>query len=145
MKTHKIYTERLSKLAMHLENVTNHPEFGLINEVTIVDYAGNVRIPYQVKYQEFVFQEFPIVFEEWYFTEKYGIPMCEGANEEEGTIAAVIDFFDLNPDEFCFLFDIEGFQLIEQFGGGILTFESDGPAYARNMKALVQAREKRPS
>jgi hypothetical protein len=64
--------------------------------------------------------------------------MCQGADEQEGTIAAAIDFFDLNPDEFCFLFDVEGFQLIEQFGGDFLNFESSGPDFARNILALVK-------
>ena|ERR1700756_1312897 len=138
MKTEKIYIERLIKYANYLINISNHPEKGLIEEVTLVDFAGGVCIPYQVKYQEWLFEELPIVFEEWGFNGKFGNLLLEGADEEEGTAAAVIDFFNLTPDEFCFLFDIEGFQLVEQFGGDFLNFESDGPAYARNILALVK-------
>lgn len=141
MKTQKIYIERLFKLAKALEVTVNHPEHGIIGEVTLVDFAGCVRIPYQVKYQEFIFELLPEVFEEWGFNGKFGNPLPEGEDEEGSTIAAVIDFFNLNPDEFCFLFDVEGFQLIDQYGGGILTFESDGPEFARNIFELIKHKE----
>ena len=139
MKTSNNYNERLLKFAKHLEKITNHPEHDLIGETTLVDFVGNVRIPYQVKYQSWLFEELPVAFDEWGFG-KFGNPLPEDVDEEENTVAAVIDFFDLSPDEFCFLFDVEGFQLVEQFGGNFLNFESDGPDFARNMYALVETR-----
>jgi hypothetical protein len=145
MKTNKIYTDRLLKLAMHLVVITNHPEHGLIEKVSLVDITHNERLHSEMTYQSWLFEELPAVFEEWYFTLRLGNPMCEGSEEKEGTVAAVIDFFDLSLDELRFLFDIEGYQLAEQFGGEILNFESDGPVYARNILALIKSREKRAS
>jgi len=141
MKTQNIYIERLFKFARHLEATVNHPEHGIIAEVTLVDFAGCVRIPYQVKYQSWLFEELPEVFDEWGFNGKFGNPLPNGVDEEESTIAMVIDYFNLTPDEFCHLFDVEGFQLPDQFGGSILTFESDGPEFARNIFGLINSKK----
>jgi hypothetical protein len=145
MKTNKIYTDRLLKFARHLEAITNHPEHGLIETVNLVGIAHSERFHSEMTYQSWLMEELPAVFEEWYFTLRHGNPMCEGSEEKEGTVAAVIDFFDLSLDELRFLFDVEGSQLAEQFGGDILNFDSDGPIYARNIYALVKSREKRAS
>jgi hypothetical protein len=138
MKDTKIYTKRLLKFAKHLKKITEHAAHGLLKETEVIALTSKVRIHYNVKYQEWVFDELPIVFNEWHFTEKYGHPMCEGMNESEGTVAAVIDFFNIDQDEFCHLFDVEGLQSPPRFGGSILSLESSGPAFASNIYELVK-------
>ncbi len=138
MKTKKIFTDRLLKFAKHLETIKNHPEHGLYKEAELIALAVKARIHYKVVYHPWVFEELPAIFDEWYFAEKYGEPLFEGCTIEEGTVTAVVDFFDLTLDEFNHLFDVEGLQLPERFGGQHLTFESDGPALAHNIYELVK-------
>jgi len=145
MKTQKLYNERLLKYAQALEATTSrNPEHGLIGKVNIADIANNIHFHFHLLYQEFLFEILPEIFSEWGFNGKFGNPLPQGEDENESTVAAVINFFDLNSDELCFLFDVEGFQL-EQFGGEVLNFESDESAYARNIRALIKYREERVS
>lgn len=89
-----------------------------------------------------MFEELPAVFSEWYYAEKFGQPSCKGCLEEEGTLAAVIDFFNLSLTEVCHLFDLEGFQDVNRYGGNQLNFESDGPELAENIFELVKRHQK---
>lgn len=142
MNAYNIYTKRLLKFAKHIESITNHPEHGLYGVVNLIALEERVRIPYKVKYHEWVFEELPAVFESWYFTEKWGDPMWEGCDPAEGTVASVIDFFSLTLDEFSQLFDVEGFQHLNRFGGRILTLESTGADIAYNIVELVSRKHK---
>lgn len=140
MKTKNKYNERLIKFAKHLEKTTNHYEFGLYKQASLVEVEKKRNTSFLVTFHEWVFEELPIVFKEWYFAEKTGDPVCEGSLPEEGTVGAVIDFFNLRMDEFCHLFDLEGFQNVKKFGGSYLNFESEGPVLAKNIFDLVERR-----
>lgn len=140
MKTKNKFNERLIKFAKHLEQITNHYEFGLFQSASLVEVEKKRNTSFMVTYHEWAFGELPVIFNEWYFDEKFGKPVCKGSAPEEGTVGAVIDFFNLRMDEFCHLFDVEGFQNPNKFGGDYINFESDGPAIAKNIFELVERR-----
>ena len=140
MKTNLKYNERLIKFAKHLQAIKNHPEFGLYKSASLVELEEKRNTSFMITYHEWVFEELPVVFSEWYFSETNGAPFCEGCMEEEGTLAAVIDFFDLRLTETCHLFDLEGFQDVKKYGGNYLTFQSDGPEIADNIYGLLTVR-----
>lgn len=140
MKTQNKYNNRLLKFAKHLEKITNHYEFGLYQTVNLVELAKKRNVTLMVTYHEWAFAELPAIFNDWYFDEKFGKPLCEGSLPEEGTVGAVIDFFNLRMEEFCHLFDLEGFQNVERYGGGYLNFESEGPDLAKNIYELLKRR-----
>ncbi len=140
METNKKYTERLLKFARRLQTLQKHPEYGLYGIVNLVALEEKIHTSYKVKYHEWVFQEL-VCFDEWYLMERNGNPMCKGANEEQGTVAAVVDFFYLTLDEFIHLFDLEGLQNIDSFGGRKLNLESTGKDIAYNIIELVKRTE----
>ena len=141
MKTNKKYNERLLKFAKHIEQITNHPEFGLYKSASLVEVEEKRNVSFLITYHEWVFEELPNVFPEWYYAEKFGQPSCKGYIEEEGTLAAVIDFFDLKMTEVCHLFDLEGFQDVKRYGGHQLNYYSMGPEISKNIYELVKTRE----
>jgi hypothetical protein len=140
MKTNKKYNERLLKFAKHLEKITNHPEFGLYKSASLVEIEEKRNVSFLIIYHEWVFEELPNVFTEWSYAEKFGQPSCKGCFEDEGTLAAVTDFFDLKMTEVCHLFDLDGFQDINRYGGTQLNFDSDGPTISKNIFELVEYR-----
>lgn len=144
MKLKKIYTERLLKFADHLAGIKKHPEAGLIETVTLYAFEleNTIRIPYDMRYHYWVFAELPVCFDDWYFEEKYGNSVWEGIDSKEGTVASVIDFFDLSLDELGHLFDIDGFQHTDRFGGVKLTETSNGADIARNILDLIKIKRK---
>jgi hypothetical protein len=139
-----IYNERLAKFGEHISQFTKdnpHYEMGLTNQVELVALEERVRIHYKVLYHEWIFEELPVCFDEWYYDEQTGNPLYEGCDPKEGTVAAVIDFFNLSLDEFGHLFDIEGFQLCNRFGGAPLTINSHGIDVAQNISELLKRRK----
>lgn len=142
MKSKNKYNERLIKFAKHLEKIKDHPEFGLYNTASLVELEKKRNTSFLITYHQWAFEELPVVFSEWYFAEKFGQPSWEGCMEEEGTLAAVIDFFNLSLTEVCHLFDLEGFQDVNRYGGNQLNFESDGPELAENIFELVKRHQK---
>lgn len=140
MKTKKQFNERLLKLAKHLESTTNHPEFGLTETARLIELSPRAPHSFMVVYPRWVFEELPAIFDEWFYDKQTGNPICDGADEEEGTLGSAIYFFDLSLEETCHLFDLEGKQNVEAFGGLRLNFESDGPELAQNILALVATR-----
>ncbi len=138
MKNNSIYMERLEKFAAHISKIENHPEDGLIETVTLVALEENIQIPYEVRYHFWVFDELPECFDEWHYSKKFGEALWEESDPEEGTVASVIDFFSLGLDEFSHLFDLDGFQNVDQFGGRKLTEESKGEDIARNIFELIK-------
>ncbi|MGQ0828921.1 MAG: hypothetical protein ACT4ON_11080 [Bacteroidota bacterium] len=139
-----IYNQRLLTFAKHLAVIKQHPEMGLFGTVNLVNLEIKKRTHYKIKYHEWVFEELPGIFDDWFFTEKYGNPMWEGINEENGTVEAAIDFFGLNLFEFSHLFDVEGLQYLHLFGGEKLSENSNGPVISKNIIQLVNSRISRP-
>jgi hypothetical protein len=137
------YNQRLLQLADFIDGIKNLPTQNMIDVVELVALEEKVRIHYKVMYRFWVFEELPAVFDEWYYYEMNGNAVCTGTNPEEGTVAAVIDWFGLNQDEFCHCFDLEGFQMCERFGGEKLNFESQGTEIARNIVELVKRRREK--
>ncbi|MES2592182.1 MAG: hypothetical protein V4608_09880 [Bacteroidota bacterium] len=105
---------------------------------------GNIHhevwIQYDVRYQSWIFEELPECFDEWNYSGKYGNPLWDYSDSEEGTVASVIDFFNISLDEFSHLFDIDGFQQTNRFGGFKISDQSDGPDIAKNIIELVKYR-----
>lgn len=135
-----IYNERLIKFATHLAVIRKHPEHGLFTTVTLVALEKKVRVNYFVKLHTWVLEELPAAFKEWEFHEKTGDPVLIGNKNNQSTITSVIDFFNLTIDEFNHLFDVEGFQRIDRFGGAFLTIDSIGDDIGRNMFELAKRR-----
>ncbi len=141
-----IYNQRLLEFASHLEQISNHPERGVIGIVKMIatEEKGNIHhevwIQYDVRYQSWIFEELPECFDEWNYSGKYGNPLWDYSDSEEGTVASVIDFFNISLDEFSHLFDIDGFQQTNRFGGFKISDQSDGPDIAKNIIELVKYR-----
>lgn len=140
MKTKNKYTERLLKFAKHIEQITNHYEFGLYQNANLVEIKEFPHVTTPLVYHFWVFEELPIVFREWYFHKKTGEPSFKGFDYMGGTLGAVVDYFDLTLKETLHLFDLEGKQDVEVFGGTHLNFESDGPVLAKNIYDLIEYR-----
>ena len=140
-----ICNQRLLTFADYLEKVKTHPMQWLLNTVMVAVVEENVRYPYKVRYQAWVFEQLPMCFIDWDWTGRYCNPMWDESDISIGTATSVIDFFSLSLDEFSHLFDIDGFQHVDRFGGVELSPLSDGGDFARNMKELVAARNKKHS
>lgn len=140
MKTKNKYDNRLIKFASHLEKIENHPEFGLYETASLVEVEEKRNTSFKVTFHGWIFGELPGIFKDWNFSEKTGDPLYKGCIPEEGTVAGVIDFFNLRMDEFCHLFDLEGFQNIKRYGGNHLSFESDAKDIAKNIFELIKHR-----
>lgn len=132
----KIYKERLLKYADHLAGISNHPEAGLIKHALCIELKKGIEKEIEIAYQLWPFDELVSCFDTWSYDTWSGDPICEEANFEEGTLASVIDFFDLKLDEFTHIYGI-GLQDIKCFGGGELTEVSNGPEIARNIIELI--------
>lgn len=140
MKSQDKSNERLLKFAQHLEQIKNHPEQGIFDTVEFVELELRKERRHKILYHAWVFEELPLIFKEWGFNGKFGNPLPDDIQDEEGTVAAVLDFFDLTLFEFCHLFNLEGIQDPQRYGGKHLTFEADGPDLAQNIRDLVAAR-----
>jgi len=138
-----LYNERLLKFAEHLLKIKNHRTEGLFMTVNLVALEEQIFIPYTVRYHYWMFEELPVCFDkQWFYDEMSGDPVWENINSDEGTVASVIDFFDLSLDEFAHLFDVDGFQHVDRFNGEKLSEISDGAAIAKNIVELVAGRNK---
>lgn len=134
-----IYNQRLLTFANHLAKIKKHPEQGLFETVTLVSLEEHRSIYYEVKYHYWVFEELPVCFDSWCYSEKYGNPMWEDADTQEGTVASVIDFFNLKLEEFRHLFDINGQDFLSS-NGDTLTETSDGSNLSINITEFVYRR-----
>lgn len=122
----KATNTRLLQFAEHLNQIEDHPKQGLFRIVTLVAIEDRVMIPYEMKYSAYVFEEALKLFPE--------------INQEEGLIYGVIDFFDFTLDEMG-LFDLEGFHIVERFGGKPLAMSATPQDIAFNIIELVKRRE----
>lgn len=141
MKTKNKYTERLLKFAKHIESITNHPEFGLTETARLVELSPRAPQCFMVVYPRWVFEELPVIFDDWFYEFHTGNPICKGSDVEEGTLGAATYFFDLTLGEVCQLFDLEGKQDVKKYGGQHLNFESNGPEMAQNIYELVKRKK----
>src|SRR4051812_47855924 len=109
-----IYNKRMMRFAQHLYTLDLHPERGLYDTVTLVALEEHVRITYDMKYPNYLFDELPLLFDEWELSERTGDAVLKDSTERN-TIFDACTFFDLSLDELS-IFDLDGHQL-EQFGG----------------------------
>ena len=140
MKAKNKYNNRLIKFAEHIQKIKNHPEFGLYESASLVELEEKRNTSFKVTFHGWIFEELPAIFPHWEFSEKNGQPIYIGCHPDEGTVAGVIDFFHLDMNEFCHLFDLEGFQNTKRYGGNHLTFESEGTDIAENIFQLLKYR-----
>ncbi|MCW3083513.1 MAG: hypothetical protein JWP12_879 [Bacteroidetes bacterium] len=139
MKT--IYNERLIHYADHLATIKDHAEHGIYRMATLTALEKKLHTSYIVKTHNWCYEELPMIFDEWGYDEFSGDAILLRMKPQEGTIAGVIDFFDMTLKEFCHVFDLDGLQDIEQYGGILLTPDSDGADIAYNIIELVRGRE----
>ena len=152
MKLNK-YDKRLMKFATHLYKLIEHPEQGLFSTVHLGAIENSdednekIVIWYQMKYPGYIFDELVLIFpNEWEFSE-FGNPILshfkegEETDMERSTIAEICIFFDLTLDELS-IFDIEGYQQPERFGGKKLDFNSTVEDFAFNIVELIKSRNK---
>src|ERR1700741_5186051 len=121
-----IFNERLLRLANYLGMMQKHSNQGKYGMVHLAALEGRVRIHYTMKYPIWAFET---------------ITRIESINQEEGLIPGIIDYYNLTLDEFGHLFDLEGYQLIERFGGTKLTLDSSSLEISRNIREFVRRRE----
>jgi hypothetical protein len=143
MKEKTIYEIRLCAYADHLASIKEHPEEGIFETAVLVSIEGNVRIPFDIIYPIFLFEELVAAFpDDWGFNGKHGEPRLENSDPRGCTLSDAIDFFNLNLDETVHLFDVSpmGFQNVEKFGGATLNKKSKCADFARNFIELVKAR-----
>lgn len=134
-----IYNNRLMKFAQHLYTLDSHPERGLYEIVTLVAIEGHVLIPYDFKYPNYLFDELSHLFDEWELSEKTGEAVLKDSSERN-TIFDICTFFDLSLDELS-IFDLDGCQLIDRFGGKKLSTESPASDIAFNIIELIKKRK----
>lgn len=134
-----IYKQRLLAFANHLSKIKNHYAKGIVETVFFVELDEKSNIPNEIQFNYWVFEELPVCFDEWYFEGRCGSPAWEGLNEEEGTVACVISFFNLNLQDFVYLFNIAEFKSVSRVEGEKVTEESDGIAIAKNILSLIEA------
>jgi len=138
MKTKKKYIDRLTTLANYLAKTKAHFEFGLYETANLVEIKTIPHVTTPLVFHYWIVEDLPTIFCEWYYHEKFGDPLFKGCSVEEGTMNAVVEFFDLTLEETLHLFDLEGKQNVEKFGGVQLNFESDGPELAKNIFDLIE-------
>lgn len=126
MRTTFTYNKRLLRFADHLNQIKDHPQQGLFDIVNLVSLEDGVMIPNEMKYSSYLFEEALKVFPE--------------INQEESLTHGMIDFFNLSLDEMG-VFDLEGFHLVERFGGKPLTMDATPQDIAFNIIELVRRRE----
>lgn len=141
MKTYSNTSKRLLNFAKHLSKIKTVPEPIEFEEVILCELEVNKRIEYKVKYPSWIFHELPKIFSSWQRDVSGGQPLLKGIEFNEDTYAGIFNFFQLSPGEFMHLFDLNGNQDIEMFGGNKLTEKSDGPAIAKNIYEFVRRKE----
>jgi len=138
----EIQNERLLKFAEHLNSIKKlHAQ--LFDEVELFEVEDNIRIHFKVRYNYLIIDELPSVFPEFDFSEENSDPMLKDRPPEEGSIPGVISFFELTPEEFCQIFDVDGYQNTNKFGGRFLNVDSQPPDFAFNILQLVKHRFKK--
>ncbi len=135
-----IYNQRLLKFAEHLAKITNHPEREKFEIFLVIGLKKFITIIHEIKYSCWIFEELPVIFNEWSYQEKFGNTAWEYGIDKEGTMASAIDFFGLTFEECSHLFSLDGFQNQNLFGGKKLSNNSDGPDIAINIIELVKRR-----
>ncbi|MCE3227934.1 MAG: hypothetical protein K0S32_2485 [Bacteroidetes bacterium] len=140
MKTNKIYNERLLRFADHIKKIKNHPEHGILRTVYVHAIEGKFRIHVEVKTQYWFFDELVACFPKlWSFSEITGDPIFYRLGKETNTSDGVCSFFGLKGYEaFLHLWDIEGYQKTEKWGGQILTEDSEGEQLANQIEEFVK-------
>lgn len=128
--------KRLSELASHLDAIENIPPPNIL-EVWIEWPENNLHSWIAVKYNASLFIDMTKWFEGWRLSEHFQEPEL---NEFEnlGFAGSCLKFFSFSPKEFSHLFDTEGYQNIQEFGGEYLSKFSSPSAIAFNIRELIK-------
>lgn len=127
----------MSAFAQHLEGMKDSPLNKEHKIITICQFNGRTRFEFEVIIPQWIIEELPIKFKEWTYDEN-GDPIMVGANPDEDNTGSIFHFFDLSPEEFCHILDVEGFQDIEEYGGNPLNENSQPFDFAQNIKGIVR-------
>lgn len=141
MKT-TVYNERLIKFAEHLQTFEHHPEEGLIDTLNIVNLIGENNLISEMIVPYWIFDELVRIFPEWDFDEFAGTPVLKDPELSWDMYNDICEFFDLTIEELS-IFDLEGYQMVDKFGGKILNFESTTQDIAFNIMELANSRMQR--
>jgi len=134
----KLAKERLLKLAERLSEMKTDIDEEII-EVWIEWPENNFSVWYAVKYKPSYFKKLPVWFNEWSFSEHFQEPELIG-HQDLGFAGSCMKFFGIEPKEFSHLFDMDGHQNIEMFGGEYLNKQSSPKIIALNIRALLKKR-----
>ena len=134
-----IYKERMLAFAKHIKTIEYHPTQGLFRRLIVYLCTNNIAIPIKVRTPHWLFEELIACFpEEWSFHEITGDPTWDEMDIEANTSECVCDFFGINDYQiYCHLWDINGIQNVERWGGQILTEESNGPVLGQQMMDYI--------
>jgi hypothetical protein len=136
----KIYNERLIKFAKHLAKIKTHPQMGEYNYAILCGIEHEKQVEFATCYHAWIFDDLPLLFNEWYFNSKLNESFLIGVAEEDGSVAGVFDFFGLSPHEFRHLFDVDGMQEPYYYGGTFLDGDSNGEEISKNIFRFIQCK-----
>lgn len=123
---------RLLTLGMHLSNIKNHKESDEFKIITFYPLQDSYRVELETKCYSWIFDELPSIFSD--------CPYRPGDSDME-IIPGIFDFLSLSDEEFCHLFDLNGHQNTELFGGKKITEESNISDIAQNIIELAKRRK----
>lgn len=123
---------RLIKLGTYLGKLKSISESEDFKVITFYKQQGDYKIEIEAKCYAWIFDELSQLFPDW--------PYNASDNDFEA-MPAVFDFFSLSDEEFWHMFDLNGHQNVEFFGGKILSEESTVNDISENILAIVRKRK----
>jgi hypothetical protein len=140
MEKEILHNSRLLLFADHIAGIKNHPEHGLTTTYSIVELDEGIHIHYDIICHDYIFEELLVFEDSWSYNDE-GMPSFIEISPEENTLAGVVSFFGLSPEETAFIFDLSGHQSIDLWpGGNILNMKSTGLQIAQNILLVVRKR-----
>jgi hypothetical protein len=140
----KIYFDRLWAFANYLLNFETNPFAGLYRDVIVYAYDIDTRIHLDVKTPYLIFEELPDCFpEDWAYDPCDGEPYWKKLGDKCNPAECVCDYFGIsNYEVFCHLFDTEGHQSVEKYGGLKLNENAAGKEVAYNILEYIKSHAK---
>ena len=136
-----IFSERLMTFAIRLYRIRDNPESNIV-EVWIQwpDKEQMLKPWYEVKYNISFFEELIVCFDEWQWSERFQEPELKG-EKDLGVSVSCLKFFGLTPMEYTHLFDTEGYQYIQKYGGKYLSMDSTPSDVAFNILEFLKSKK----
>lgn len=138
----KIFNQRLIKFAKHLAKIKSHPMMGEYHCAILYEIEKGKEVQFEVCLHAWLFLEMHLLFpEDWYYNDKLERPFLNaiGLSEDDGFLSGVFDFFNLSPQEFAHLFDINNgaYQQLHLYGGRYLFGEATGEEISKQIFEFI--------